>query len=280
MATNTKKVPVFAINANSGIYPQKTVNINIPDSAFNEVFPNVELPTSEPTLENAQVNYTITNNDITTFTPSIKSFLTAMLFQIGFTNSSGATRTVTLKIYKNGILVDTITSGNISASYNSTIWYSKQILSGLVSGDIVQIKIYASGVGVTLYNIFRIIQPVKWKLEEDNSLIFNITPINFNVGVSSAATSSGTSTSSSYLLNVCLSPQTTSYIQAMAITTNPLACGICNPNVGVIVNSLVDQTATTLAWYYNASGFARILARRPTVISYQASSIKIVERSQ
>ena len=270
------------LGKNLKIFPEKTINVLFPTGAFYEDIKGtpIALTVAEPALT-ANYSYTVQDSDFPTFTPAIRSFVMGMILQFGVTNNTGSSCTVTARIYKNGTLVDTQISATVTNTQYCVFLYYKQTLMGLVTGDLIQVTLTSTVAGVNLNYINRVMLPLKWSLERDNSLLFNVVMAGFNNFFTSSLTPKTLPYNSYYLPRTDVHPSAAVAYQGTSNANMyfyPIASAFNHPIMGAINNYYMDSSSV-YAWSYSTTGYSLARFQNPTYIKYQPSNITLPTRS-
>ena len=122
---------------------------------------SVELPTSEPAT--AQVSYTIASGHLPTITGGNISYRMMPFTFIRGQNTSGSTRSISYRLEQNGTSIQT---GTAPASVLNNYYWYLSLFNPMTSsfpavGDVITVKLWASGAGVYLNNKGFLIAPYR-----------------------------------------------------------------------------------------------------------------------
>lgn len=123
--------------------PKKSLTITNPTAQETLQDSPVAVPTSEP--ETSQIIYTLASTDFHTFSFNPYSKLFSAFIAGAGRNTDASSRTLYWRVLKNGASVAT---GNVSVSTNRYYTISYYNLPNVVVGDVIELRLWASGANV------------------------------------------------------------------------------------------------------------------------------------
>lgn len=235
---------------------------------------STELPTSEPA--SAQISYTAGASHLPTTNIPI-SYLVNFFLWITCRNLSGSTRTISLRLEKNGTSIYTTTSSNVANNgYGACSLYAGGLsTTAPVVGDTFTVKLWSSGSGVQLQQHAFMLSPCAIMRGGIPCLCmlagYNATPI---VRESTAVRPTGGIASAYGYHYYTVGTGTSSWISGDANTegTCGLSVGYAHPTNGIFNT---DYSFASASSYFATAALLFRTEKRVTVLNCLPLRIKI-----
>ena len=231
---------------------------------------NTELPSSEPGT--AQISYTIEAGDLPVLSMQFPYLFAPVIFA-RCKNTSGAARTVSYHILKNGTSVATGSGTNMGTAANYASFQGcLPAASAPVIGDVITVKLWANGAGVYLYE-HALMSDIMRPLAGTSPIVYNtaitVEASNFTPSFLAAAAV----TERYYYYAIFNTTVESGY--TTAATTTGFTIFKIHPTYGLFVHYNGDLVSSSFVLTGGTSGASGYTHKRPTSISYYPLDIKI-----